>query len=171
MQVCGALLAGGAARRFGRDKAIEPVAGKTMIDHVYSALAPHCAVMVVCGRPWGGLTMLDDIPEAGLGPLGGLNAALAHAKDSGCDGVLCAPIDILGLPDDLVQRLCGFGPAVFATQYLVGYWPVDYGPQLHQFLFNGGRVVKHWLEIANVCRVVEPDGLRNINRPGDLPIA
>lgn len=82
MRLLGAILAGGAATRFGSDKGSGAlIGGRALIDHVADALRPQVATLVVCGRHWPGLEGLADRPASGLGPLGGLCAALAHAGE------------------------------------------------------------------------------------------
>src|SRR3990167_7470371 len=88
LRVLGAILAGGKAQRFGSDKAHALWRGERLIDRFAAALGPQCEDLVVCGREEPGFTSLPDRPEAGLGPLGGLNAALHHARDNGFDAVL-----------------------------------------------------------------------------------
>ncbi|MGK2284557.1 molybdenum cofactor guanylyltransferase [Pedomonas sp. V897] len=111
----GAILAGGESRRFGRDKAEARLAGKRLLDHVAGQLAPQVDALVVVGGPArAGYDALPDRPAPGLGPLGGLNAALHEAARRGLAWVLTAPCDAARLPPDLAERLMrglGAGPA------------------------------------------------------------
>lgn len=167
MKVLGAVLAGGASTRFGTDKAHAPFCGKPLLDHVVSALAPQVSTLVVVGRDWPGLLRLDDLPAAGLGPLGGLCSALGHAAASGHDAVLCVPCDTLGLPDDLVARLSP-APAVASHQRIVGLWPASLAPVLLARLASGGsRALYDWVASC-AAREVDCGALRNINTPHDL---
>jgi molybdopterin-guanine dinucleotide biosynthesis protein A len=104
MNVLGAILAGGEARRFGSDKALAMLDGVTLIDRVRAALTPQVAAVVVCGRVGG----IADRP-AGIGPLGGIAAAIWQARERGMDGAVTVPCDAPGLPDDLVARLAAAG--------------------------------------------------------------
>jgi molybdopterin-guanine dinucleotide biosynthesis protein A len=167
MRLLGAVLAGGASSRFGSDKALALFAGRPLIDHVISALTPQVAALVICGRDYPGFARVDDLPVAGLGPLGGLCGALVHAAEHGFDAVLCAPCDMLGLPADLAARL-GAGPAVARGQRSVGLWPASLAPALLSRLSGGGsRAIRVW---ASACEAREVDcgALHNINHPGDL---
>ena len=47
--ILGALIAGGAARRFGSDKALAAWRGQAMIARAADALRPWCAALVVVG--------------------------------------------------------------------------------------------------------------------------
>ena len=93
----GAVLAGGASRRLGRDKAAEPVGGRRMIDRAVSALEDHCTdVVVVSSRadtPSGAWRRIEDARPDG-GPLCGIEAALLHARASGREGAIVLAVDL-----------------------------------------------------------------------------
>ena len=167
MRLLGAVLAGGRASRFGADKAIADVGGRPLIRHVADALAAGTQDLVVCGRSWGGLPALDDVPAAGLGPMGGLAAALCYAHAQGHDGVLCAPCDVLGLPEDLPLRLAP-GPAVPDGQWLIGLWPVHCAdPLVHLLRHEGAIPARRWIA-ASGAAIRPPLPVRNVNLPSDL---
>ena len=167
-RILGAVIAGGASRRFGSDKALAPIDGRPMLAHVADALRPQVAALVVCGRDWPDECTLPDLREGGLGPLAGLEAALAHAARQGFDAVLAVPVDTLPLPDDLVERLRGNGPAVFEHQHLIGYWPASLAAMLGRYIEAGGRSVAAWNRHAHARIVEEPAAIGNINTPADL---
>lgn len=167
MKLLGTVLAGGASSRFGSDKALALHNGVTLIDHVIAALAPQVAALVITGRDHPGHVCLPDLPAAGLGPLGGLCAALAHAADQGFDAVLCAPCDTLGLPADLAARLAP-GPSVVLGQRSIGLWPTGLAPLLFaQLTTTDTRSLHSWAATSG-AREVNCGALRNINRPQDL---
>ena len=119
----------------------------------------------MAGRAWGNLPALADRPAPGLGPLGGLAAALLHARALGIPSVLSAPCDTLGLPLDLARRLAP-GPSVVAGHWLVGLWPSDLAGPLMGALAAGVRRARDWVVLTS-ARPVPLDGLRNLNRPAD----
>jgi molybdenum cofactor guanylyltransferase len=166
MRLLGAILAGGEARRFGSDKALAPVGGRAMIDHVADRLRPQVAALVVVGRDHGAFTRIDDAPAPGLGPLGALLGALRHAAEGGYDAVLSAPCDMPLLPPDLADRLRP-APAYVAQHPVVGLWPVEAAPLLATILDSDNRAVRAFADRCG-ARAVSIDGLININRPGDL---
>lgn len=167
MRLLGAVLAGGASRRFGSDKAQALFGGTPLLDHAIAALAPQVAALVVVGRDWPNQGCIDDLPAAGLGPLGGLCGALVHARRHGFDAVLCVPCDTIGLPPDLAVRLLP-GPAVAAGQRAVGLWPASLDATLLARLGSGGtRSLAAWARDSE-AREVDCGPLRNINRPDDL---
>ena len=166
--VLGAVLAGGGSRRFGSDKAMALLHGKSLLAHALEAIGRHAQAVVLCGRTEAGFTCLADRPEPDLGPLGGLNAALYHAAAHGFAGVLCTGCDMPVFPDALAQALIGDGPAIVEDQYLMGYWPVSLASLLDAHLAeHQDRSVRGWLMVAQP-RVVPAPELPNINTQEDL---
>lgn len=168
-KVLGAILAGGQARRFGSDKAHALFEGVRLIDRVAAALAAQCEAVVVCGREEPGFTCIPDWPEGGLGPLGGLMAALRHAEAGGFSQVLSAGVDVPDLPSDLAEMLAGEGAAIVESQPVVGLWPVGDLPLLRSFLEGGGRSLYRCADAIGARRIDLPAPLMNVNRPEDLP--
>ena len=168
MRLLGAILAGGAARRFGSDKALAHWQDKPLLEWVIQALGAQCASVVICGRAEPGLVYLPDHPEAGLGPLGGLNAALRYAKANGFTHVLSAGVDAPDLPLDLGKTLAGDGAGVVESQPVVGLWPSDLSDDLDAYLAEGGRALYGYIERIGARRIELPSPLMNVNRPADL---
>lgn len=169
MKLLGAILAGGQSRRFGSDKAGARLDGKRMIDHVAERLAPQVDGVVVCGREEPGFECLADLPVPGLGPLGGLNAALHHAARIGCDYVVSAGCDVPDLPLDLVNCLVGDGPAIVDRQPVIGFWPVILARHLDEYLRSGGRALYGFADASGARQVAFDPPMSNVNTPGDLP--
>ncbi|MCA3254059.1 MAG: molybdenum cofactor guanylyltransferase [Alphaproteobacteria bacterium] len=171
MQRLGAILAGGTGRRFGSDKALALLGDKPLIAHVAARLGPQVESLVVCGRDWDGLPRLDDRPRAGLGPLGGLCAALTHAEALGMDAVLTAPVDAPTLPRDIAALLArGRAPAVLAGQPLIGLWPSALATPLARYLADTSDLsVQRWVTTVGARRVRGPI-LPNINTPNDMAV-
>ena len=118
--ILGAVIAGGRSTRFGSDKALAMIGGERLIDRTIAALDPQVDRLVVCGREWPGCLSLADRPQAGLGPLGGLAAALRYARLCGFAKLLSVPVDALAIPHDLVAILAGPGPASSPTSICSG---------------------------------------------------
>lgn len=169
IRLLGAILAGGQARRFGSDKAHALHDGRRLIDHVADALGSQCTALVVCGREEPGFGSIPDRPEAGLGPLGGLNAALQFAEQHGFTHVLSAGVDAPNLPANLATQLAGEGAAIAADQPVVGLWPVTVAADLADFLSEGGRALYGFTDRIEARRVELTPPLLNVNVPNDLP--
>jgi molybdopterin-guanine dinucleotide biosynthesis protein A len=170
-KLLGAILGGGQARRFGSDKAQAIYEGARLIDRVAAALSAQCESVVVCGRDEPGFACISDWPESGLGPLGGLAAALRHADARGLSHVLSAGVDAPDLPYDLAMQLAGEGSAIVGSQPVVGLWPVSAAPALAGFLAEGRRSLYRFADHIGARRIDLPATLMNVNRPEDLPPA
>lgn len=169
MRLLGALIAGGASRRFGSDKALARIGGVSLIDHARGVLEAQVEEVVLCGRPSHGVRSIADRPAPGLGPLGGLSAALADACARGFDAVVTVPIDIFPLPLDLVERLGTSGASVFVTQFLIGFWPAALSPRLDLHLAVGHCSLRSWIAVAEARAVDDAClGLSNVNTRADL---
>ncbi|WP_162935742.1 formate dehydrogenase accessory sulfurtransferase FdhD [Tsuneonella amylolytica] len=170
-RILGAALAGGRSSRFGSDKAVALWRGRSLLDHTLEALRTTCADVVVCGPDADRrcALALTDRPADGLGPLGGLCAALVHARDHGFDSVLTAPVDSHPVPDGLAGLLGGELPAVVDGHWLFGLWPAALADDLEQHLLAGHRSVRSWLK-ASDARVVPLPGPPpvNVNTPAAL---
>jgi molybdenum cofactor guanylyltransferase len=106
-----AILAGGAASRLGgRDKGVEPLAGKPMIEWVVDALARSVGapfeLIVIANRHLDEYARFGRVctdAQAGFhGPLAGVASALAAAVTP---RVLTVPVDCPDPPADLAARL------------------------------------------------------------------
>ena len=84
------LLAGGLSSRMGRDKALLPVDGATFLERVARAATPVARTITVIGREgsFGGYRALPDL-RPGLGPLAGIETALASATTPSALVVAC----------------------------------------------------------------------------------
>src|SRR3546814_13228733 len=119
----GAMIAGGAARRFGSDKALADLGGRRLIDHAADVLRGTVGALVVCGRELAGWTCLADRPHPGLGPLGGIAAALDHAHRQGFASVLTIGCDMPRVPAGLLANLAAVLPSYCTDAPLPRPWP------------------------------------------------
>jgi molybdopterin-guanine dinucleotide biosynthesis protein A len=142
--------------------------GQPLIRHVADALQPQCDRLVIAGRTLPGFTCLADVPASGLGPLGGVCAAMQHGRAHGFDEIICAPCDLLSVPPDAVTRLSP-GPSVACRQWLLGLWPTQLAGHLSDFLKEHGAAPVRSYAAAVSARHVPMPGLVNVNRPEDLP--
>ena len=164
--VLGAVLAGGASRRFGSDKALAEWRGKPLIEHVISRMRPQVHALIVVGRDHPGEASIPDRP-AGLGPLGGLCAALRHAAAEGYYAVLTSGCDLPELPLDLREAL-GIGPSFVLGQPLLALWPTALAGVLDLHLTRSeDHSLRGWVALTG-ARGIDLGPIRNVNRPKDL---
>lgn len=139
------------------------------------------------GREWRGLTSLPDLPAPGLGPLGGIAAALAHAEGHGMEAVLTIGCDMPGVPAELLAELVARRPASCTDAPVLGCWPTEAGAGLLRLLADalaaadgsGGMAdpyrkspslsIRRWAETIGAHSIAAPVPLRNVNTPADLP--
>jgi molybdopterin-guanine dinucleotide biosynthesis protein A len=168
----GAVLAGGQSRRFGSDKALAIWDGQPLIVHAAAILARHTDEVVICGRGESptGLRHLPDRPAPGLGPLGGLCAALHHATESGHDAVLSLGCDMPRIDDALLDRLCRPGPGCYLIEApIVGCWPAALAEALtHHLAAGGSGAVGRWAAQAGLEGIEAGAPPLNLKSPADL---
>ena len=113
-RLLGVVLAGGASRRFGGEKALFPLAGRAMAEWALDAVVPWTLEQVVITNDLGVGEALrvrsrpDSIP--GMGPMGGLHTALTWAGEEGMDGVFLLACDLPLVSPDLVGRILDSWP-------------------------------------------------------------
>lgn len=170
-RILGAVLAGGQSTRFGSNKALAMLDGETLLDHALARLAGWADAVIVVGDTAHGARAVPDWPRPGMGPLGGISAALRLARAEGFATVLTCGVDSLGLPDDLPQRLAP-APAYVADQPVVALWPATAVDAVERILAGSGRHSMRALAEAVGARAVGlPTASININTPEDLAAA
>ena len=167
-RLLGAVLAGGQSRRFGSDKALALLDGRTLLERAVTRLGQWCEAVVVIGRETAPVPVVADWPRPGMGPLGGIAGALRHARAEGFGAVLTLGVDSLGLPVDL-PALLGPGPAYVSDQPVVAFWPVAALGAAEAILGSEGRHSVRALADATAARpVVLATPSANVNTPEDL---
>jgi len=166
--ILGCVLAGGQSSRFGSDKALAELHGRTLLSRAVDTLSGWCEHVVVVGRAEAPAPTLPDWPRPGMGPLGGLVAALHLATDEGYEAVLTCGVDAPHLPDDLPSLLAP-APAYLAAQPVIGLWPVSSVAAIEAILHGTGKHSMRALAEAIGARPVDlPAAPANINTPDDL---
>jgi molybdopterin-guanine dinucleotide biosynthesis protein A len=170
--ILGVVLAGGNSTRFGSDKAMAELGGRTLLARAFDTLSGFCELVVVAGRERGpGHRCIPDWPHDNMGPLGGLAAALRIARDEGYDSVLSCGVDSVNLPDTLLERLTP-APAYVESQPVVGHWPTGTVDALEALLLSEGRHSMLAFAEAIGARPVKIGAKpANINTPADLTAA
>ena len=169
--ILGAVLAGGQSTRFGSDKALAELGGRTLLARAVDALAGVCDAVVVVGREVAPVPSLNDWPRAGMGPLGGIAAALHHAHDAGYTEVLTCAVDSVGLGDDVLGQLKP-APSYCADQPVIGLWPVTASAAVDAILTGESRhSMRAFAESIGARAVHFQSKPANINTPADLSAA
>lgn len=166
--ILGAVLAGGQSSRFGSDKALAEFRGHTLLAHAVDTLSGWCEHVIVVGRATAPAPTLPDWPRAGMGPLGGIAAALHHARDEGYEFLLTCGVDSFGLPEDLPDLLSP-APAFLAAQPIIGLWPVKVVGKVETILHSEGtHSLKRFTEAIGARAVKSAADPANINTQADL---
>lgn len=161
----GAILAGGASRRFGSPKALATVDGRRIVDRVRDALAEAADEMVlVANEPalfadLGISTRGDRVP--GLGPLAGVEAALRWASERGAAGVLCVSCDLPFLSAALLREVAARADAARAVvpesgrgiEPLCAWYPVGALGEVQRLLTSEDRSLRALFAAIETVRV------------------
>ncbi len=193
--ILGVVLAGGAGRRLGRDKALLPWTGTTLVQRAAAVLSEACGEVVIAGpaelRRTGVETVADVFP--GCGPLAGLHAGLERAGGRPIFALAC---DMPFVSVELVRHLvaaagariegvpAGDGPAEGAwvaggasgMQPLCGLYAPTARRVAENRLTEGQLAVLGFLQaiggvslpITGELGFYRPELLLNLNRPDDL---
>ena len=105
MTVSGFVLAGGESSRMGRDKALLPYHGTSLIEHIASAVREATGNVTIIGgyRPFfASKTPVFDDKMPGFGPIGGLFTALSV---SGAEWNLVVACDMPGISSEPLRIL------------------------------------------------------------------
>ena len=164
MRILGAVLTGGRSSRFGSDKAAADWRGRTLADHAAEAIRSYVAAVVRVGGTEG----LPDLPQAGLGPLGGIAGALAHASAHGYHSVLTIACDMPRLPSGLVEALLRRAPAYCVDAPVLGHWPAAHAAPLIAYAAGEDRSVVRWARGVGALPIPAGEPIANVNTPEDL---
>ncbi len=136
-----------------------------MLDHVRDLAAAHADAVVVIGRPGG----VPDLPAPGLGPLGGIAAALDHGLAHGFASVLTLGCDMPRLPPGLIDALLRRAPSYCVDAPVIGHWPSALAAQLLGHIEQSERrSVQGWAHSIGALPIASPAPLANVNTPEDL---
>lgn len=182
----GFVVAGGRSVRMGRDKALLPWEGGTLLDHALARLRAVCGdVRILCGPTprypdHGAPLVLDRVADAG--PLAGLEAALTQAAGR---PVLFLGVDLPFVTPALLEllraKLAGSDAAVPVLAgrpepLCAAYGPGCLGPVRARLDAGERRMTSFWPDVS-VVEVAEEllAGLgdpvaffRNLNTPHDF---
>ncbi|SEH73237.1 molybdenum cofactor guanylyltransferase [Mycolicibacterium rutilum] len=181
--LAGIILAGGASRRMGRDKATLPYGDTTLVERMVDVLKPRCAPIFVVAAPGQALPTLDaEILRdevRGVGPLLATGRGLRAAAEAGAELAFVAAVDMPLLSADLIDELAGpavrLGAAVVLPwdgrdHYLAGVYRTSLAGRVDALVAAGERSMRALVDRVDTQRIVMPeqDGLTNLNTAADL---
>ena len=189
VSLAGVVLAGGASRRMGRDKATLPIpavgsdAATTMAERVVAVLSQRCdpvLVMAAQGQPLPELqarVIRDDV--RGLGPLPATGRALRTAAEAGARFAFICAVDMpflaVELIDDLTRRAVETGAEVVLPwdgqdHYLAAVYRTDLADRVDALVAAGERKMRALVDASDAQRIVtsESRSLTNVNTADDL---
>ncbi|MGV0909364.1 molybdenum cofactor guanylyltransferase MobA [Martelella sp. FOR1707] len=181
------ILAGGASRRMGEDKAMLTFGGGTLLSHALTRISAQSGPVVISRHDetmaeFAGAPVLTDGGEEHDGPLSGILAALRHFGNGPASHIASVAVDTPFFPTDFVARLQAAVPApdeIIAARSngrvhpVFALWPVVLADDLAARLADGNRRLMGFLE-RHPHRFVdfemdgENDPFFNINTPEDL---
>ncbi len=181
--LAGIILAGGASRRMGRDKATLPYEGTTLVERMVSILKPRCAPLYVIAAPGQALPAVDaEILRdevRGVGPLLATGRGLRAAADAGSELAFVAAVDMPLLTANLIDELAG--PAVRLRaevvlpwdgrdHYLAGVYRTALADRVAELVAAGERSMRALVNRVDTQRIVLPEqrALTNVNTAADL---
>ncbi|WP_344036124.1 molybdenum cofactor guanylyltransferase [Mycolicibacterium alvei] len=178
------VLAGGASRRMGRDKATLPFDGSTMVEHVVAAVSTRCAPVFVIAAPGQPLPELraevlrDEV--RGVGPLVATGRGLRAVAEAGLERAFVCAVDMPYLNSELIGVLAAAADRVPAdivlpwdgrAHYLAGIYRSALTEQIAVLVRAGRRSMRALAESVDTQRIVMPPqrALTNVNTAADLP--
>ncbi|TNB48311.1 molybdenum cofactor guanylyltransferase [Martelella lutilitoris] len=191
------ILAGGASRRMGTDKAILTLEGEPLLARAQRRIKTQAHPVLISrhGDELAGLPDATVIRDAGTGhegPLAGILAGLGHlaAQGSKATHMVSLAVDTPFFPADLVERLSGARPApnVIVLAHSQGrahpvfaLWPLALREALSNWLASGSNRRLMDFVAGHPCLGVDfplistkegaVDPFFNINTPDDLDAA
>ncbi|MED5813151.1 molybdenum cofactor guanylyltransferase [Mycolicibacterium sp. 050232] len=178
------VLAGGASRRMGRDKATLPFGGSTMVEHVVAAVSERCSPVFVIAAPGQPLPALsaevlrDEV--RGVGPLVATGRGLRAVADAGVDRAFVCAVDMPYLSADLIDVLAAPAERLPADivlpwdgrdHYLAGIYRSALTERIADLVREGRRSMRALAESVDTQRIVMAPqrALTNVNTAADLP--
>jgi molybdopterin-guanine dinucleotide biosynthesis protein A len=158
------VLAGGASRRMGRDKATLEISGRTFVERAVTTLLTRCSPVFVVAAPGQPLPALDaevlrdDV--RGVGPLLATARGLRAAAEAGMEHAFVCAVDMPYLTVDLIDELVGPSVRLGQTWSCRGMvatttWPASTGPTSRRGL------TRWWLPGNAACALSSTPSIRS----------
>ncbi len=183
--VLGVILAGGASRRYGSDKALARLGDRALLGRVIDRVRPQVDALVISGPSRSDFSIpaiMDEQP--GQGPLEGVCTVMRWAYARRIKLIATFACDTPFIPADIVARFRGAimtGQCVVASrggelQPTCALWRTDALAGLEASLASGRRSLRGAIVSLDAVRVEFPaeerkDPFFNINRVQDMKAA
>jgi molybdenum cofactor guanylyltransferase len=152
--IAGLILAGGKSSRFGSDKALAFLGGRSLLERATTALRPwasEIAINAASGSPAKheahrlGFGVVSDRTGLVSGPLAGILAGLEWSAGLDVKWMISLPCDVVSLPADAFPRLLAaaimsngaYAVTEQGPQSLCAVWPVE-GKNVLEAVLNSG---------------------------------
>jgi molybdopterin-guanine dinucleotide biosynthesis protein A len=185
------VLAGGASRRMGRDKATLPFDGPsgptTLVQQVVAVVAGRCSPVFVIAAPGQPLPDLTAGPAVsvlrdevrGVGPLLATGRGLRAAAEAGLEWAFVSAVDMPYLSADLIDELAPTAarlrpdvvlPWDGRDHYLAGIYRTSLHERIATLVSAGERSMRALIDVVDAQRIVmaEQQSLTNVNTVEDL---
>ncbi|WP_232375452.1 molybdenum cofactor guanylyltransferase [Mycolicibacterium baixiangningiae] len=180
------VLAGGASRRMGRDKATVVVDGSTLVERVVATVSERSSPVFVIAAPGQPLPELsaqvlrDEV--RGVGPLLATGRGLRAAAQAGHRWAFVCAVDLphltMDFVDDLAVPAARLGVDVVLPwdgrdHYLAAIYRTSLADHISTLVAAGERSMRALVDTVDTQRIVMPEqrALTNANTPDDLPVA
>ncbi len=179
------VLAGGASRRMGRDKATLPYQGVTLVEHVVGVVSERCAPVFVIAAPGQSIpdvdaeVLRDDV--RGVGPLVATDRGLRAAAEAGVAWAFVCAVDMPFVDTELIDMLVESSKNLDADvvlpwdgrdHYLAGLYRTSLVERINDLLAAGESSMAALVNSVDTQRIVMTDGraLTNVNSSADLAL-
>jgi molybdopterin-guanine dinucleotide biosynthesis protein A len=183
--LAGVVLAGGASRRMGRDKATLPYLGGTLLEHVVTVVGERCAPVFVIAAPGQPMpatdadVLRDHVP--GVGPLVATGRGLRAAADAGATWAFICAVDMPFLDAALIDTLVESSTNLTADvvlpwdgrdHFLAGLYRTSLADTVDALVDAGERSMAALVNSVEAQRIVLAGGrtLTNVNSAADLAV-
>ncbi|MGV0653061.1 molybdenum cofactor guanylyltransferase [Mycolicibacterium thermoresistibile] len=177
------VLAGGASRRMGRDKATLVYDGSTLVEGTVNAVAARCSPVFVVAAPGQALPELDaEVLRdelRGVGPLLATGRGLRAAAEAGRELAFVCAVDMPFLTPEVIDTLAGPAARIPGVeivlpwdgreQYLAGIYRTALADRITGLIEAGERSMKALITRSDTQQIVLPAqrALTNVNTPAE----
>jgi molybdopterin-guanine dinucleotide biosynthesis protein A len=179
------VLAGGASRRMGRDKATLPYLGGTLLEYILKVVKQRCAPVFVIAAPGQQIpsvdaeVLRDDV--RGVGPLVATARGLRAAAEAGLPWAFVCAVDMPFLDPVLIDVLVDASENLTADvvlpwngrdQFLAGLYRTSLVDRINELVAAGERSMVALANSVETQRIVVSDDrwFTNMNSATDLSL-